>query len=553
MDQLVRFDRFFGSHTRPVACAQLWGQLSKSLTVALIIVSACTPMLPTGVQSGPGGSLVVGINTQLTTFDPNKPVPGPEVAMWHQVYDYLVAVQQSEPRIRPWLAESWSVSPDGRTYVFTLKRGVKFHDGTKFDADAAKRNFDRLSSGATNVTVRSIAANLVGAIALDETTLRIDLKSPSAGFLSSLDAVPMISPTAAEQWGQDYGQHPVGTGPFKLKEWIPQDHLVLERNPDYAWPPSGSSNAGPAHLDSVTVKFVVDPPARLLSLESGDTQVVTYVPLQDAARLANDPRFKVVTGSSIGMPLVFYMNVRAGPTADPQVRIAIHSALDGAELIQLGGYSQPVPASGLLTSAIRCSSTGFVDSFPHDPGRAKELLDAAGWLVGSDGIRQKGATRLAFDLVHFPDYVALATTIQAELREIGVEANLKVLDFAAGANLLRSGQPGASLVAGTINDPTGLNSLLHSRAIGTSVLSTAIPDDTQLDGMLDQAAAEPDAAKQCQLYTAFQMRYLQSTAAYPIWEVPTTVGLRSDVRGVRLVPTTGIMPLFQEIYLDALR
>ena len=109
--------------------------------------------------------------------------------------------------------------------------------------------------------------------------------------LPSLEAVPMVSPAALDQYGDDYGQHPVGTGPFKLREWVPADHLTLERNPNYAWQPPGSTNTGPAYLDSITFKFIVDPPARLVSLESGDTQLMTYVPPQEVARLSADARF----------------------------------------------------------------------------------------------------------------------------------------------------------------------------------------------------------------------------------------------------------------------
>src|SRR5262249_3979575 len=157
--------------------------------------------------------------------------------------------------IRPWLAESWTQSADGRTYTFKLRQGVTFHDGSPFNADAAVKNFQHFSQQATSRTAHDIAPNLVRASAPDPSTLVWELKLPAAGFLPSLEAVPMVSPLALDQWGDDYGQHPVGTGPFKLKEWVPQDHLTLERNPDYAWPPAGSTNPGAAYLDSITFRF----------------------------------------------------------------------------------------------------------------------------------------------------------------------------------------------------------------------------------------------------------------------------------------------------------
>ena len=136
------------------------------------------------------------------------------------------------------------MSPDGTAYTMKLRKGVRFHDGTPFNADAVKFSLDRIADPETK---SGFAATLLGPYAatavLDEHTVRITFKKPYAGFLdgASQAFLGIVSPTAARQAGKDFGQRPVGTGPFVFKEWVRQDHITLERNPDYNWALSSSS------------------------------------------------------------------------------------------------------------------------------------------------------------------------------------------------------------------------------------------------------------------------------------------------------------------------
>jgi peptide/nickel transport system substrate-binding protein len=188
--------------------------------------------------------------------------------------------------------------------------------------------------------------------------------------------------------------------------------------------------------------------------------------------------------------------------------------------------------------------------FPYDPRKANQTLDDAGWLRAPDNIRQKAGQRLAFDLVFFPDYANLATIIQAELRQIGVDLNLKMLDQSAAGVLTRNGQASSFLIGSSASDPSILTGAFHSRSIGGSGQSGAIIKDPRFDALLDQAAVESNAGKQCQLYQEFEQQYLESAAAYPVWEVVQVLGLRSNVEGIRLVAGAPNLPVLQEVYLD---
>jgi ABC-type transport system substrate-binding protein len=134
---------------------------------------------------------------------------------------------------------------------------------------------------------------------------------------------------------------------------------------------------------------------------------------------------------------------------------------------------------------------------------------------------------------------------------VGIELTPKVFDVAAGANLMRTSQATSFVVAPSINDPSGLTSNFHSRNLGSSVVSGAITSDAGLDALLDQAAAEADPSRQCADYDTFQQRYLDTLAAFPIWETTAPAALRRDIGGVRLVPVTGSMPMFQEVHVGA--
>jgi peptide/nickel transport system substrate-binding protein len=545
----------------------LLGGLVVALSVAGILVLACAPSAPPATSAKPaagdqaatagpprsGGTLTVALSSPASAIDPFQWTSSWDLVIGQQIYDPLVTLDTKEPRIKPALADSWTASPDGMSYTFKLRQGVKFHDGTPFDAAAAKANFDRLlaapAGAIRGADARQIQSVLVSAEAVDPTTLTVNLKSPSPWFLGALYYDVMVSPTAVQKWGADYPAHPVGTGPFRVKEFVPNDHLVLEKNPDYNWPRGGMSHTGPAYLDQVVYRFVNDPPARLLALESGDVDMITDVPLQDVARISADSRFKLTTQSTPGPTFSFYLNVNKEPFTDKQVRAAIMHGLNRDGIIKAATFGTRPPGTGLITSSTICSSDKFGNLFPFDQAKSKQMLDQAGWTPGADGMRDKGGKKLAFDLIAFPPYANMATAVQAQLRDVGIQVTPKILEIPAALPIIQKGDVEAWSVAGSNVDPSILTSNLHSRAIGSSSMGPSIVKDPKLDALLDAGAKEMDSAKRCQTYDQFQQAFLEYATAYPLYELGLVVGTKTSVQGLRLEPGAGLHPVLYEIWL----
>ncbi len=191
-------------------------------------------------QPKPGGTLRLALAGDLTFFNANQ---GPAAGyftfwVWNNIFNSLLTVTPPpELKIVPELAKSWETPDHGKTYVFHLVEGVKFHDGTDFDAQAAKWNFDRILDPEVKSWVRPYYEEIEKVEAVDTYTLRIDMKEPSGALPITLagyfQGVPMASPKSFETYDKDWVRHPIGTGPYMLKEWIPGKHVMLEKNPNY--------------------------------------------------------------------------------------------------------------------------------------------------------------------------------------------------------------------------------------------------------------------------------------------------------------------------------
>jgi Bacterial extracellular solute-binding proteins, family 5 Middle len=183
--------------------------------------------------------------------------------------------------------------------------------------------------------------------------------------------------------GKDFRQRPVGTGPFVFKEWVRQDHITLERNPDYQWASPVFKHQGPAHLDRVVFKIIPEDATRLATLENAETNFIETVPEQDLARLRADSRFKLIVGSIPGLPIGVFLNTQKEPTDALEVRQAILQGLSRADIIKTVYFGAYEPAHGPLARNTLAYNKKVESLHPFDRGRARELLERAGWKVGA--------------------------------------------------------------------------------------------------------------------------------------------------------------------------
>jgi peptide/nickel transport system substrate-binding protein len=246
--------------------------MTKTMVRALLVLATLACSALAFAQAKPGGKIVFAARQDIDTLDPHITNRAATRKILIQLTDTLTVINPKDGKVLPGLAESWDVARDGKSYTFKLKRNVKFHDGTPFDAAAVKATFDRIQEplGAPGVA-RAFLGPYDGADVIDPHTVRVRLKQPYAPFLRMVALSPLapLSPTAVQKTGQDFSRKPIGTGPFMVKEWIPKSHVTLVRNPDYAWPPSITAHRGPAHVEEITWRFVLEATTRTAVLQTG--------------------------------------------------------------------------------------------------------------------------------------------------------------------------------------------------------------------------------------------------------------------------------------------
>jgi peptide/nickel transport system substrate-binding protein len=524
----------------------------------IVIVLVAVLALPEAAlpAAGPqrGGTLVYSLDGSPDRLDPNLSGLRPAQIVFFQIFDALVVRDPKDATIKPWLATSWEVSSDGKTYTVHLRPGVRFQDGTPFDASAMKFNMDRTHNPALATRCGGCAVGFYESTeVVNPSTARIRLKSPWAPLLDAWSLFyRMVSPAGVSKVGdQDFGRHPVGSGPFRFVEWVPNDRVVLERNPNYAWASPLFKHQGPAYLDRVTFHIIPEPSTRVSALETGEVQVTTAVSPQDFQRLGHDPRFKPIVGLSPGSPYNWAINVTKVPTDDLAVRQAMEYGINRS-LIARVAYG-PFQAAGAYRPAFTLLSPvtwGYdkgSEIYDYNLAKARELLGAAGWTPGPDGIRRKGDQRL---VVVFNAWEhGIPELVQSELRDIGFDVKVGIYDALTVNENQRKGESNLSPLPGARTDPDVLSAFLHSRNVGGGGFNFSFVKDPALDKLLDQGATEVNQTRRKQIY-AEALRYAMEKAYMLPITTRDNVSLESDkVEGLRF-DATGFFPWLYDTWLS---
>jgi peptide/nickel transport system substrate-binding protein len=330
----------------------------------LLVVLAMPPrhahaqVLQLGVDASP-----VGLDPHVVTaFASFQTVNG-------TIYEGLTAVDR-ELRVQPALAESWTVSDDGLTYVFRLRSGVTFHDGAAMEAEDVAASLRRVLSGAIASPLASRLAAVDTITARDARTLELKLKEPSAPLLTSLATIAIV-PRRFEADRESLQRQPMGTGPFRFAEWQPNSFIALARNDAY-W------RQGLPRLAGVRFNIVPEAATRMVGLTSGQYAMLPNIDPATALQLRGRPNVRLEETLELAYTLIG-VNVSRAPFDRPEVRQALNHALDRNQIIQAALFGAGVPG-GPLSPALRDWAVP-VDQFPcyrHDPARAQQLLREAG-------------------------------------------------------------------------------------------------------------------------------------------------------------------------------
>ncbi|SFT77027.1 ABC transporter substrate-binding protein [Mesorhizobium sp. YR577] len=354
--------------------------------------------------------LVLGVVLEPPHLDPTAGAAAAiDEVVYANVFEGLTRIG-SKGEVLPDLAESWTVSDDGKVYTFKLHTGVKFHDGTDFNADDVKFSLDRARAENSTNAQKGLFAAIDTVEVVDPATVKVTLKQPQGSFLYNLgwgDAV-IVAPESAETNKEE----PIGTGPFKFESWAKGSSIKLVKADGY-W-------GDPVFLDKAEFRIIPDAAAAIPALLSGDVQAFPNMPLGDGLpQIQSDPRFKVVIGSTEG-ETILSMNNKKPPFDNLKVRRAISYALDRKAIIDgaSNGFGVPIGSHFAPHNPAYVDLTG---TYPHDVAKAKELLKEAGLENGFKTTLKLPPPPYARDG---------GQIIASELREIGIDAEIIPLEWA---------------------------------------------------------------------------------------------------------------------------
>jgi len=373
-----------------------------------------------------GGTLVYGQISDANTLEPYMATGLTALYPMSQMFERLVLIDH-DGSLKPWLAESWEGSEDAQTWTFHLRKDVKFHDGTPFNAEVVKFSYDRLMDPEHSRVAAQFQEGIKEVEVVDDYTVKFHLNFPNASFIYQLLGdfrSVMISPAAVEKYGEDLSLNPVGTGPFKFVEWRRDEQIVMERNEDY-WD-------DPPLLDRIIWKVVPDEQTMLIELEKGTIHMTFNFPTQHLEDLRANPDIDVRQGLFHAIYGAWF-NVNMPPFDDVRLRKALTLAVDVDTIVETIGADIMVKACGPVPTNNALVDPCEMEWLGYDPEEAKRILAELGWEPGPGGILQKDGEPLEIYLMWTEVVTAkdkeLGEALQSYLSQIGADVRFEVLEW----------------------------------------------------------------------------------------------------------------------------
>ncbi|MEV6062997.1 ABC transporter substrate-binding protein [Nocardia asteroides] len=508
--------------------------------VAAVVVSllagACGTGGDQGGDAGPprsGGTLRFSVASDAGCVDPHQVGSSDTLYSLRETVDSLTDQDPETGRIVPWLAQSWEISPDARSFTFRLRPDATFSDGTPVNAQAVKANFDAIPGlGALAILSKGYVTGYAGTEVLDDHTARITFEQPNAQFLqaTSTAALGLVSAASAAKTPQQRCTEGVlGSGPFVLAKYVPNQSITITKRPGYAWGSPLWTKPGEAYLDTIEFTVIPESGVRAGSVQSGQIDVAAGLGRADEAGLKASG-IALLTRSHPGAVFNLGLNNSRPILRDVEVRKAIQAAVDRRQVVEAVFASGTRPATGILSH----TTPGYTDlsaDLAYDTARSKSLLDAAGWQPGGDGIRHKDGTRLSLNVVWFNNSQntrAALELIQQQLKAVGVDLQLKELQVTQFPALLGSGDFDG-LWGGDLSraDPDCLRTLYSTAQVNAYRLPAS-----PLDGLLAAQAAEADPARRAPLVEQAQQLVVRNAYVIPVVELETVLAAGPSVHGL---------------------
>lgn len=442
-----------------------------------------------------------------------------------QIHENLVK-RDLEGNFQPVLATEWKSNDQATEWTFKLREGVTFHDGEPFNAEAVKFNIERLKNPETGSPKSSLVKMITDFEIVSDYEIKFILDEPCAVIpaMVSTYSTGMMSPRAVSQYGKEYSTHAAGTGPLKLKEWIPGTAMSLEKYEDY-WGKKASAQI-------IDIKIIAEDSARAMMLKTGDADVAANIPSVLVDELKND--------SSVAIEMVpgyrtiyLGLNFKDEKLANRKVREALDCAIDRNAIIQgiQGGYVT-FPSTGVISSSILNAKPGIGDDYQYDPERAKELLAEAGYPDGFTIRINTPEGRYAMDR-------QVAEAVQAMLQQAGITAEIHVLDWGAYTEAAAAGDTQIFLLGKGCATGDLAQDLMYNYKSG-ELQNYTFYSNPEYDRICEEQQKTADEAKRKELLYQMQDIIHEDRASIILYYENQTFGTRANVEGLVIYPNETI-------------
>lgn len=499
-------------------------KLKKFLTAGIVSASMLVPALSWAE------TLTVGVPVNLTKLDPTNINDTLTMTSLRLVYQGLLGFDK-DLKVQPLLAERFEASADAKEFTFYLRKGVKFHDGTDFNAEAVKINLERLANPDNKLSRRVLVSMLDHVEIIDDYTVKAVLKEPYGAFASSLahPGTMMISPAALEKYGKDIDRHPVGTGAFVFKSWS-GDTLEVTRNDNY-W-------KGKPAVDGVVIRSVPESGARFAMLQANEIQYVPDFPSELVAIAQKMPTLDVVTEPSI-IEYYIAMNNMKKPFDDVRVRQALNYAVNKEAFckVVLNGFCQP--ATSAIPPLLKFYTN--VGQYEYNPEKAKQLLKEAGYPNGFETEMFGKNSTMVIRGLQF---------MQQELAKVNVKVSVTPLEAGVEADRVWGAKtPADSTVqmqfggwsASTGDGDYGLRPLLASSSFPPNMFNVAYYKNDEVDQALSDGLKTADDAKRGALYAKVQKIVFEQAPWIFLGQKDNLSAKRKTLSGVYMLPDGGFV------------
>ena len=500
------------------------------IAAAAIAVAGTLGSLPAGAQTPVrGGTLNVGFPADAKTFDPRFSVIFSERQVMYPVYNTLTKLGP-DFSINPELAESWEVLDGGKRIVLTLRQGVKFHDGTAFNAAAVKWNIDSRLDEATKSPQRKQLVKVVESVdVIDDHTVEFNLLGPFPALMGMLAQRVgfVVSPTAAQEHGEEFGSNPVGTGPFIFKEWVRGSHVRLERNPDY-W------EEGLPYLDKINYEDIAGSVVGIQRLATGELDYVGQLSPNDIRSFEGNDDIELHP-VKVGRWHSLQWRWDRPPFNDANFRKAVAHAIDRQHIVDILTAGKATMAAGPTPPGLWWYSE--LEPFEHDPAKAGEYLAKSSYEAGTEVPLVVAGTGV------YPRIGALA---QEQLQAVGINVQLQAVPQKGWYGKVLKGEFEFTPTRWTQRpDPDGLLQILfHTDGFANSTKYS----NPKVDALLEEARTMTDMGQRKAIYAEAQKHIAADLPYVSLFFAVEFGATRKRVHGFEWIPDQ--IPRFRELWVS---